>query len=186
MTLTPAEIKTLFFYRDDVFAVQIPIGSYIPVKRPIEIKDIEKHLSGEQTIGAYCVNTDNKVKWACVDLDGNDLMSLLQQANDIYDIFKDFNRMLEFSGRRGYHVWIFFEEPVFAEYAKALVKARLKDINADRHEVFPKQTELNEGRKFGNLVKIPCGIHKKSGKKSEIIKRDSPEKAKPKGDIDLF
>jgi hypothetical protein len=176
MLLTSEDIKNLFFYRKDVFAIQLPIGSYIPIKRPVEIADIDKHLEGTETLGAYCLDVDNKVKWACVDLDGEDLISLLVEANKIYDIFPDFDRMLEFSGRRGYHVWLFFKEPVFAEYAKTLVKARLKDINLDRFEVFPKQTELNEGRKYGNLVKVPLGLHRKSGRKSEIIKTNLPIK----------
>ena len=77
--------------------------------------------------------------------------------------------MLEFSGRKGYHVWIFFEPTIQAEYAQKLVKARLNRIGSNRHEVFPKQTELNASRKFGNLVKLPLALHRVSGKRSEIL-----------------
>jgi len=61
---------------------------------------------------------------------------------------------------------------VAADYAQRLVKARLNRVGLNRHEVFPKQTELNESRKFGNLVKLPLAIHKKTGLRSEIIKME--------------
>ena len=80
--------------------------------------------------------------------------------------------MFEFSGRKGYHVWIFFNRPVFASYGQALVKARLSAAKIYGVEVYPKQTELNENRKYGNLVKIPQALHKVSGKKSVILKME--------------
>jgi len=174
--LTPEKILRLFFYRSDVFALQQESGAYFPVKRPINIFDIIDHLEGRITVGAYCIGLDNKVKWCCVDIDGEeteeDLKRMRYTGSIIYDLFPDFMRMLEFSGRRGYHIWIFFKEPTNATLAKSIVKARLNKAGLNRFEVYPKQTELNEGRKYGNLVKIPLAKHRVSGKRSEIIKYD--------------
>ena len=80
--------------------------------------------------------------------------------------------MLEFSGRKGYHVWIFFNKPVQASYGQQLIKSRLNKEGIKGHEIFPKQTELNQNRRYGNLVKIPLALHKVSGKRSEIIKAE--------------
>lgn len=170
--LKPQQILDLFFHRQDVFALQQSNGAYFPVKSNITIEEIEKHLEGKITLGSYCLKQDNTVKWACVDLDGTDLPLLLSHATLIYDEFKGFNRILEFSGRRGYHVWIIFNEPQQALYAQKLVKARLNKLGLISYEVFPKQTELNATRLYGNLVKIPLATHKMSGKKSIILKME--------------
>jgi hypothetical protein len=168
-TLNSKELKEIFFNRIDVFAVQTKKGGYFPIKREITLSDIDKHLKGEQTLGVYCLDKENKVKWACVDLDGTDLIELKSRGRIIYNLFKDYTRMLEFSGRRGYHIWIFFTTKVSAEYAKTLVKARLNRLDWANTEIFPKQTSLNENRLYGNLVKLPLGVHKGSGNRSVII-----------------
>lgn len=176
-SLTAEELINIFVNRTDVFAQQLSNGMYVPVKRPITIKDVEKHLKGDWTLGLYCLNTDNKVKWTCVDLDTKARVSELRQfntmADNIYNLFPDFNRIKEFSGRRGYHIWLIFKKPIQAKYAKSLIKARLNKLNLPTMEVYPKQTELIKGvREYGNLVKMPCGIHKLTGKKSTILKMD--------------
>jgi len=176
MILTPKQLKDIFFHRSDVFSVQQSTGAYFPTRRPIEISDIEQHIAGEKTIGAYCLKTDNTVKWACVDLDGSEdpaeLRRLRRVADKIYDYFNPYPRMLEFSGRKGYHVWIFFKKPIQAKFAQQFVKSGLNRIGIGGVEIFPKQTELNEHRKYGNLVKIPMAIHRVSGKKSKILKME--------------
>ena len=104
-------------------------------------------------------------KWA-----GSSLNSLEEESDAIFNLFPEFDRMKESSGRRGYHIWVFFEKPEFASYAQRLVKSRLNTKGLLKFEVFPKQTELGPTRLYGNLVKMPMGKHKKSGKFSEIIR----------------
>ena len=173
-TMTPEQIYELFVSRKDVFAEQKVGGFYIPTRRPITLQDIQEHLDGEKSIGLYCLNTDNTIKWVCVDIDGDEtnLEPSLEQAKGIYELFPDYPRMLEFSGRRGYHIWIFFPVPINASLGQRIVKARLNRASMNKHEVFPKQTDLNENRKYGNLVKMPFAVHKLSGKRSEIIEME--------------
>ena len=173
MTALANWLMETFIHRKDVFAEQQASGAYFPTRRAITTDDIEKHLRGEKTIGVYCLDKDNIVKWACVDLDDKkNPESLLPEANKIYDSFTEFNRILEFSGRKGYHVWIFFKKPIQAKFAQQFVKSGLNRIGIGGVEIFPKQTELNEHRKYGNLVKIPMAIHRVSGKKSKILKME--------------
>jgi len=179
MKLTIQELMRLFVNRRDIFATQQKSGAYFPTRRPITEDDIKKHLDGEITIGVYCLDTNNLVKWACVDIDGDKHLApevnkklLYPEAMIIYNSFSDFPRMLEFSGRKGYHIWIFFTPRVTADYAQTLVKARLNRVGLNKHEVFPKQTSLNEHRKYGNLVKLPLAVHRKSGLRSEILKME--------------
>lgn len=177
---TPKQIYDIFVSRKDCFTTQQISGAHLPTKRPITLDDIEKHLRGEITIGLYCLDTDNSIKWACVDIDIKrgveineaELRRVEKEANLIYDLFPDFPRMLEFSGKKGFHVWIFFKIPVSAEYGQRLVKSRLNRVGLNRHELFPKQVSLNEYRKYGNLCKLICGFHKVSKKWSKILKME--------------
>ena len=176
--LSPKQIKDLFFHREDVFARQLDKGMYFPVKRPVTIEDIKLHLKGKITLGAYCLRQDNTVRWCCVDIDihgevnSESLWKVKKEAIKIYLLFDDLPRILEYSGRRGYHVWILFKTPMNALYAQSLMKARLNRVGLNKHEIFPKQTELNEGRLYGNLVKIPLATHRVSGKKSVILQME--------------
>ena len=175
MKLTAKQIYKLFIHRKDVFSEQQGSGGYFPTRRPITLTDIEEHLNGKRTLGAYALDTDNTVKWACIDLDDKDNPEKLRgEAEIVYNLFKDFPRLLEWSGRKGFHIWIFFNPSVTADWAQKLVRARLGRpmLGLNRFEVFPKQTELNEARKYGNLVKLPCGLHRKSRKYSKILKAD--------------
>lgn len=58
-----------FISRRDVMAVQHADGSYEPERRAIKMGDLRAHLAGERTIGHYVLDTDDKCKFFCYDLD---------------------------------------------------------------------------------------------------------------------
>ena len=187
ITLTAQEIYDLFAHRTDVYSLQQSSGAYYPIRKTITLEVIEKHLRGEHTIGVYCLGKDNTIKWACIDLDGDGSLSELRQLSDdsnkIYDAFKDFKRMKEFSGRKGFHIWVFFKKPVNAGYGQRLIKARLNSLSLKEkstkylsHEVFPKQTSLLNEKSVGNLVKVVQAIHKVNGKRSQVLRMDEAQK----------
>ena len=83
---------------------------------------------------------------------------------------------IEFSGRRGYHVWIFFNRPLPASFVMKLMPLITIKQNpklsatgeSDFYEFFPKQaTTSNKG--LGNLIKLPLGLHRVSEKRSYFI-----------------
>ena len=162
-----------FVGRKNTFAMQTKNGGYIPKRRMITDEDLTKHLAGEQTLGSYVVREDGKITFACVDIDtepGADLEPFKQLALVVYDLFPEFERVLEFSGRRGYHVWVFPNEPEEPKFLRELLKSRLKMFGMRNIEIYPKQDQVNElEKKLGNLLKLPCGKHLKGGW-SEILK----------------
>jgi hypothetical protein len=164
-----------FVGREDVYALQTDAGSYVPVKKPITEQDLKDHLDGKKTLGTYVLDKDNNVKFGCIDIDNENLAEAKLIGEFIYSLFSDFDRILEFSGRRGYHVWIFMKKKEPAKFVRDLIKTRLRREGIDDIEIFPKQTELS-GKGFGNLIKIPLGIHKGSGKRSEIMREDNATK----------
>ena len=177
----------LFVNRDDVYAVQNADGSYS------SIKSILTHpvLFGDKTIGLYQLNPDNKVKWAVLDIDIDKAAAkddpnfdikqwtdrLKQQVNEASKLLKANNvpHYVEFSGFRGYHIWVFFDQPTEASVVKPWMEYTFSQLTkVDEHfawELFPKQERLS-GVGFGSLVKAPLQIHKKSGKRTYFVDND--------------
>ena len=158
--------------RTDTYALQLKTGAYVPIHKNVGKEVLSKHLNGEHTIGSYVISEDGTSTYGVIDIDGdkNDLEPLKRLGETIYSLFPDFSRVLEFSGRRGYHVWIFFKNPENPKFIKELIKTRLKTLSLRNIEIFPKQDSL-EGKKLGNLIKVPLGKHMLGGW-STILKEE--------------
>jgi hypothetical protein len=149
------------------FAVQNKDGSYKRVEDQIICGSvIKKHIEGEITVGCYQLNKENKVKWVCFDFDENTPENF-ENAKKLCDKIKKegYYPQLELSGGGEYkaHVWVFFNN-VDAKQARYWAEEMAKGFNV--HEIFPKQTEISTEKPFGNLVKLPLGMHQKTGKRS--------------------
>lgn len=184
---TIEEYRRLFVHRDDVFAVQQSGGAYLPERRSLTDDDIEEHLAGLWSIGTYVVDPNgHTVSSVVFDLDTHDesttdtlcelvtrLVSLCQSHESIEQ--RGLPMLLkEFSGNKGTHVWLFLSEPVPAVrvrrwIAKDFLPLWVSETGGATLEVFPKQDEVTEGG-YGNLVKLPLGVHAVSGARSEIIR----------------
>jgi len=168
-------IKNLFIVRDDVFAIQLDDGRYIKKEEPLTDEIIRKHLSGEITIGVYQLSKDSKVKWICFDVD-----STVDDAKKIYNYIKEkpvYNGSvgLEYTGGRGYHIWIFLDKLYPSDKVRNLGFKILENINISC-ELFPKQ---DKAINYGNLVKLPLGIHRKYNKRSFFIEPPTLELIHP-------
>ncbi len=168
MTDIVRAIEYLFINRYDAYPRQIDgLNEYKVVKEKIDKNIIASHLGGDMTIGSFQINPeDNKVKWICFDFDGN-LAEELEKAKTLFDKLKErgFNPLLEFSGRRGYHVWLFVEA-VDASIARNFALELSKNVKPS--EIFPKQDKI-EKDEFGGQVKIPIGIHRASSQRSFLF-----------------
>lgn len=169
--------KKLFVSRSDTFALQLPDGSYVRVERPLEDGDLLRHLRGEQVVGVYQLDRDSRVRWVCFDFDAHGGGKEEAKANALRLLsylrgMRAYEKacLLEDSGG-GYHVWLFFAEPVPASGAKYLAE-RLLDGAGVRAEVFPKQEALPE-EGFGSLVKLPLGRNRKWNNWSVLL--DPPD-----------
>lgn len=155
-----------FVNRRDAWAQQKPEGGYFVVREPLTPEDFRSHLRGENTIGVYAISAENTCKWVCWDIDSGDAMDAYRITQHLTGPY-----MVEFSGRKGYHVWQFFNEPISSErafhYGNAVkIRAGLPNV-----ESFPKQAQLEPGG-LGNLVKLPFGIHQVSGNRSYKVDGD--------------
>ncbi|NUU95083.1 hypothetical protein XO10_02065 [Marinitoga sp. 1135] len=176
---------TLFSGREDVFSIQYE-GGYRPIRRPLNFHDIKNHFSGKKTLGIYLLKKNDTVKFAAYDIDIKKHY-LNREDKFVYEenskkVAKRLSRELnlenithyfEFTGNRGYHIWIFFDIPVSAYKIKYIMEKILDRIELEEGidvEIFPKQTSLNGG--LGNLIKVPLGVHKKTGKKCLFVDND--------------
>lgn len=183
-------VKTRFLHRTDAYATQwynkergvgykkkvkvpcrhTPRCLFRECEEPIPLTrdDVRMHLIGQHTLGIYQLK-ENTVKWLCLDIDlkknKEASLQIIQRVTlDAAKIFKTLAVpfLVETSGSKGYHIWVFFSEPVQAKFAKSLgvyVRNNVELPDEVGIEVFPKQTESDN---FGNLIKLPLGYHKKT------------------------
>lgn len=174
-----------FVGRGDVFCQQQKNGAYFPVKRELTTEDLEEHLAGFWSLGTYVIDPsggESRVHFIVFDLDtfDVDLLAALQRSvEELVDSTTPFGStaypmlMLEASGGKGYHVWLFLDGTVEAWRVRAWLDQEFwprwnARTNSLPLEVFPKQDFVDPER-YGNLVKLPFGVHAVSGNRSELI-----------------
>jgi hypothetical protein len=164
-------------------------SGYTIVKEPISPNIVKNHLQGNITVGVYQLTNDNTVHWIVLDLDADksvwDDMMDPQYRHWLEEGFSrchtslttflapyNINVYREFSGRKGYHYWLFIDGALPAKIAKDFGQIIAAQIDVTGYpiniEVFPKQIALKKDQ-FGNLVKLPYGIHRVTGAKSYFL-----------------
>lgn len=182
---------TLFAGRKDCFARQWAdraegkVG-YVPVRRAMNLGDVEDHLHGRKTYGIYLLDANDAVHVAAVDADLKQAVrgprisakmraQVRREQHYLLSQIKASSRdvgaepLVEYSGGKGFHFWYFFNPPVPAAAARSFLKGIVDTVAADLSvfslELFPKQ-DRRQGKGLGNLIKLPLGVHRGTGKTS--------------------
>jgi len=184
----------LFRGRDDAFARQWAEREqdrqgYMPVHRPLGPADIAEHLAGSRTYGIYLLDQANMVHTGVIDVDLKKELrppEILQKNRDavrresvylhqrLMERAKEHGMtcISEVSGGKGYHYWFPVADPVLAAAMRralfVLAAGLQEDVSCFALEIFPKQDQV-QGKGFGNLVKLPLGIHRATGKPSWLV-----------------
>ena len=129
-------------------------------------------IDGPYRIGSYACNTDGRTRWFCIDIDGpghhNSVVDSLATARLINDTLSKWVKpLVEISGGgRGWHIWIFFENPVDAQSMRDFILSVLPEdvllangetvaIKSNRGvEVFPKSGTVRPNG-VGTMVWLP-------------------------------
>lgn len=179
---------------------------YVPVNRPMTEDDVQEHLAGRRTYGIYLLEEDETVRTGVIDIDlvprlrdirfrkkeknsiKKELIYLLQRVRD-RATEAGFEVLFEASGGKGYHIWVPVAPAVPAAQMRRCLKVLTRDLAGDCRcfsiEIFPKQDGLS-GKGFGNLVKLPLGIHRLTGGKSHFIATGVSGKDKPMAILRTF
>ncbi|SHF34263.1 hypothetical protein SAMN02745206_01800 [Desulfacinum infernum DSM 9756] len=189
-----ARYLRLFQGREDCFARQWADRSkgtqgYVPVRRPMEDQDVLDHLQGRRTYGIYLLQKDSRVRLGVLDADLVSALRSTPLTPQQRDLLRREQRYLltrlpelgreaglpclaEFSGGKGFHFWYFFRDPVEAHLVREalhVLAGRIQpDLSCFQLEVFPKQDRL-AGKGLGNLVKLPLGVHRLTGRPSYFL-----------------
>jgi hypothetical protein len=158
-----ASYKSLFVGRFDDYAIQLSTGRYRRAGKPLTDADLHDHLAGVPTYGTYVMDATGACRFAVIDADGENGLDRLwgiqeQLAGDGITSYVE-------CSRRGGHLWIFFTRSVLASH----VRAWLLPYCPSDLEFYPKQ---NEGKGYGSLIRLPLGVHRRSGRRYSFIQRD--------------
>ncbi|GHO95433.1 hypothetical protein KSF_054810 [Reticulibacter mediterranei] len=148
---------SLFVHCRSYYAVQQRDGSYRPSRQPLTLALLASHLQGRFTLGTYVVDRAGYCSFAVFDADSEDgleRLALLARVLVEQDIFL----ILEAS-RRGGHGWVHFKQPIQAVVVRTWL---LPYAQAFGMELYPKQDEVRADG-FGSLVRLPLGVHRRSG-----------------------
>ena len=156
---------------------------------PLTEETLQAHLRGSTTISTYVQRTNQTAKYMVIDVDiskknllqdgaegalAKYLPLAAQTAAEIQRILKrlGLRGYLEYSGFRGYHVWVFFTEWIPTRYVNMLtetIEAQLEETPADvTVEFFPNRSRLRNGSP-GQCIKLPYGIHIRTGRRSMLL-----------------
>jgi hypothetical protein len=145
-----ALFRDRFVQREDCYPLQRADGHYGLVRGSLTDGAIVGHLKGKHTIGLYPAPAGT-TKWICIDIDILEPAAVLTARERLGEC--EIPYLTEFSGNKGFHLWVFFSQPSPNRIARSLGQAITSD-----HEVFPKQDQIPPIG-YGNFVKAPLGIH---------------------------
>lgn len=123
------------------------------IKEHILGTNINKKTGHIISYGQYVLLSDGTCKFAAIDFDDCDFEDVISVWNHLNSY--PLPAYIARSSKRGWHLYLFFEEAIDAKIVKKLLHGILEHEKFDHHpEVFPKQTSL-QGMDFGNLIKPP-------------------------------
>jgi len=196
---SPAEIArflSLFSGRENVHARQwfSPhklIAGYSPVEEAMTARHVRQHLFGDITLGVYPLRLDGTCRFFALDLDlskaaiewarrgSEEAESIRKKLGEALEKTRQaleklgLAPLLEDSGYKGFHLWVFLERPERAEVLFGLGKLFRSRIEEElpvgiNLEFFPKQAR-RKGKGLGNLIKLPLGIHRRTGRRAWLL-----------------
>lgn len=192
---TAQKILQVFVGREDMFSKEtLGYGGKRQTELqplPLSEQKIMEHIQGDITIGTYIQRPNSTVKYLVIDVDiskkimiqvqrdSNRFQAYLEQAwryaERIRKILKELGifSYVEYSGCRGYHIWVFFTEWVPVRYVNMLsdvIVSKMTTMKQDEIcvEFFPNKTKVKAER-FGQVIKIPYGHHIRTGEQSYFL-----------------
>jgi hypothetical protein len=154
-----------FIQRWDVRAEQLGNGGYICIREPLTPDDLDQHVLGQKTLGAYVLDERGHARYTVLDADTDDQWEKLTSAH--MTLKQEGVPSYRETSRRGGHLWFFFERAVSGVAARSFGEGLSMRFNLNS-EVFPKSVTGD----VGSLVRLPLGVHKKSGERYPFIDED--------------
>ena len=155
-----AQCLVRYIHRRDIYARQLDNGSYVCIQKPFSTRHLVVHMQGKITLGTYTLDKKSKTSYLVFDADDDGQWEQLIQVCQSL-AHHGVPSYLELS-RRGGHLWLFFEEMVSGRDALLLATGSRRPMHFPQWRCFQKQNQLSKGP--GSLIRLPFGVHRKSGK----------------------
>jgi len=175
MTLKPtlAQLRR-FVGNPHAYAEQQTDGSWYPVRKPLTDIVLQQHLEQKRTVGTYIGHRpmgeqpgETVSRTLCFDIDNgsySDAQAI--RGSLVHDFGVHASSVgIEFSGKKGYHVWLVLQDYRPNAELRRAGRATLA-VTGIECEVYPKQDAV---RDLGNLVKLPGGKHQVSGSANDFV-----------------
>jgi hypothetical protein len=161
------DFANTFLSRMDMYPLQLADGQYVTVRKPLNLNRVESHFRGKLTLGTYALDARSQGRWICLDADDDQgWHEVIGLAHSLAN--RGIAAYLEQS-RRGGHMWLFLS-PLPGKLARQFGMQLLAEHAIAGIELYPKQDVLKTGP--GSLVRLPLGIHRKSGHRYHFVHPD--------------
>jgi hypothetical protein len=177
---------TVFATNQNYYAEQQSDGTYRKKPGIVTPKFLVTNIDKCGSIAIYQKNTDHTVKWVCLDFDivnkhkgadtfktaSNELNRVVKYYCKALDLL-GIPHLLEFSGNRGFHIWVTFDEATSFRVGYDIVQAIIDKVDCKYNpeyiglDLFPASRTPTDNVGIG--VKIPVSKHTKSSKYSLLI-----------------
>lgn len=137
---------------------------YTQHKRKITVDDLIDHVEQRRTLGVVTDSTTGLTNFMAFDVDTkdnayDDTLELLELLVNFYGIDKEYVTV-SFSGNKGYHVELFFDEAIQWQALESFYEEVLLKLGKTKKEV--------ELRPSANGLKLPLSVHRKTDNLSLI------------------
>jgi RNA-directed DNA polymerase len=177
-----ASVMQLFFRGDTRRVMQQNNRAYsILHTGPVTELDFEEHLRGSKSIALYLLDEKNECSTLCLDIDIPKIEipeSAFEREKIKTDLFlpevakiinyikktytaSDEHFLIEDTGGRGYHIWLFFERAQKGEVVLSLLSDIKINAGFKNLEIFPPTYKHGQKGFSKSLVRLPLGLHRK-------------------------
>jgi hypothetical protein len=145
----------IFSGRKDAWGMAPPEGGGRTIREEVTLEHYRRHLLGEESLGVFPLLPDSTCRFGAVDIDRKDP----EAARAVYEALKslgfEFGVHMEQSRGKGYHVWLFVDDPVPARDMQVILRRAVRDAGLpEKTEIFPKQADAATVE-FGNYINLP-------------------------------
>lgn len=135
---------------------------------------LERHFVGSDVghlLGIHAISRNNRSRWIAVDVDQHNEASIgsppnQRAAQEWYQRLRDLGfapLLIDSNGNGGFHLWVFFNEPIPSNRAFSFARWLVKDFASfelsSAPETFPKQPRLSEQVPYGSWLRLPGRHH---------------------------
>ena len=187
-----SKLFEVFYVDDKKYGRQQNDGTYKLVREKISPVTIEDMLLKQKSLLTYQelhIVGNALIKWICIDLDINkkeidsnevndeNLKLVKEAANEVCNFLESIKipYLLEFSGRRGFHIWIVFDKFITKENGFSFINYIVSNVEDKFHKIiiadkFPKTANVNPKTKgVGFGIKLPLSQNKGNEKLSFFL-----------------